>query len=188
MPYSDYMQIIIRAGYDTAVKTVEVSKGWFEENRETLQPLCKQRDALAHAHRAERDPVEKVKKKRLLEIAKVFLKGKVKDAKASWSRNMAEKVHGMNIAPKKAWKAAYELMAGLLGHSKKHITMSLRMEDGRRATNGKENLSVAIFHTFTNSSTCRGLVGPQQLRSSPNVSSLTLSTMISLSLSLRRPR
>ena len=41
VPYSDYMQIILRAGYDIAVKTVKVSKGWFKENRETLQPLCK---------------------------------------------------------------------------------------------------------------------------------------------------
>ena len=128
------------------MKTVEVSKGWFEENRETLQPLCKQRDALAHEHRAERDPVEKTKKKRVLEIVKAFLKGKIADAKADWARKIAEKIHGMNTAPKKAWKAAYELMAGLLGHSKKHITMSLRMEDGRRATNGKENLSVAVPH------------------------------------------
>ena len=90
MPYSDYMQIILRAGYDTAVKTVEVSKGWFEENRETLQPLCKQRDALAHEHRAERDPVEKTKKKRVLEIVKAFLKGKIADAKADWARKIAE--------------------------------------------------------------------------------------------------
>ena len=52
----------------------------------------------------------------------------------------------MNTTPKTAWKAAYELMAGLLGHSKKHITVLLLMEDGRRAMNGKENLSVAVPH------------------------------------------
>ena len=48
VPYSDYMQIILQAGYDTVVKTVKVSKEWFKENHETLQPLCKHRDALAH--------------------------------------------------------------------------------------------------------------------------------------------
>ena len=66
-----------------------------------------------------------MKKKRVLEIVKAFLKGKIDDAKANWARKMAEKIHGMNTAPKKAWKAAHKLMAGLLGHSKKHMTMSL---------------------------------------------------------------
>ena len=123
--YSDYMAIIIRAGYDIATKNVEVSKGWFEENREVLQLLCKQRDELSRAHREEKDPEEKKKKKRVLEIVRAFLKGKLADAKASWSREIAEKIHEMNTTPKTAWKAAYELMAGLLGHSKKHITVSL---------------------------------------------------------------
>ena len=81
-----------------------------------------------------------------MKIVRAFLKGKLADAKASWSRKIAEKIHEMNTTPKTAWKAAYELMAGLLGHSKKHITVSLQMEDGRRATNGKENLSVAAPH------------------------------------------
>ena len=71
---------------------------------------------------------------------------KLAEVKASWSQEIAGKIHEMNTTPKIAWKAAYELMAGLLGHSKKHITVSLRMEDKRRATNGKENLSVAAPH------------------------------------------
>ena len=183
------MAIIIRAGYDTATKNVEVSKGWFEENREVLQPLCKQRDELSHAHREEKDPEEKKKKKRVLEIVKAFLKGKLADAKASWSREIAEKIHEMNTTPKTAWKAAYELMAGLLGHSKKHITVSLRMEDGRRATNGKENLSVAAphFHKQFNMQRPRW-ADAVSLVIAKRESSLTLLIMISLFLNSRKPR
>ena len=56
--YSDYMAIIIRAGYDTATKNIEVSKGWFEENREVLQPLYKQSDESSPTHREEKNPGE----------------------------------------------------------------------------------------------------------------------------------
>jgi hypothetical protein len=55
-------------------------------------------------------------------------------------------VNDINITPKEAWKAAYEIRDGVKGHHKNPIVMKFRKSNGQIATNPIENAKVVEDH------------------------------------------
>ena len=74
------------------------------------------------------------------------MKEKVKDAKDHWAREKSKLIDKMNAAPKFAWRAAQEVMAGIGGHMTNPKTMRFRRTNGELATNPQENMEVLEPH------------------------------------------
>ena len=101
---------------------------WFEKSKHILDPLIQKRDdATKHWNRTGTADAHKL----LQQARKRLKKAKVK-AQNSWIKSKAEEIESMNASPKEAWKACYELNAGLTGHHKPAMFMRYAIQKARR--------------------------------------------------------
>ena len=72
--------------------------------------------------------------------------------KAHWYKGVCGKIHKMNKNPRFAWENIRTLTGGKTAHHKTNINMSMHLENGKLASNAKENMSVfgAHFHKVLN--------------------------------------
>ena len=70
------------------------------------------------------------------------VKDKVLIAKARWAAHVCSKIHNMRTNPREAWEYIQILTGGSKAHHKKKVKMAMKMENGKTATNGKENMAV----------------------------------------------
>jgi hypothetical protein len=139
------MENIMRAGADTAMRIKTPTKGWFEENREDLQPKIQAKNRILNDMRkAEGEEKDSLKMK--LREASKEVSHRIAIAKANWSRKKAEHIHSICKSPNQAWKAIKELIAGDNCHHNKPVTMKMKMENGELASNNKQNLDVVEKH------------------------------------------
>jgi len=92
--YSTFMENIMRAGADTAMRIKTPTKGWFGGNREDLQPKIQAKNRLLNEMRkAEGEEKDSLKKK--LREASEEVSHRIAIAKANWSRKKAEHIHSI---------------------------------------------------------------------------------------------
>jgi hypothetical protein len=70
------------------------------------------------------------------------VKDKVLIAKARWAAHVCSKIHDMWTNPRDAWEYIQILTGGSKAHHKKKVKMAMKMENGKTATNSKENMAV----------------------------------------------
>ena len=94
--YTSFLENVMRAAKDTATTIKRSTIGWFEENKELLKPLIKEKHSLQAKWRSATVDLKVSLMKKLRDATKV-VKDKVAIAKANWSRGKAEQVRTMNI-------------------------------------------------------------------------------------------
>ena len=67
-------------------------------------------------------------------------------AKAKWHADLCAKIHDMNMNPRMAWEYIRILTEGEAAHHRKSKNMAMKMEDGKLASDDKENMSVMYPH------------------------------------------
>jgi len=70
----------------------------------------------------------------------------VEMAKAKWYKGVCSKIHEMNMDPGLAWENIRILTGGETAHHKTNHSMSMRLKNGKLASNAKENMSVFGMH------------------------------------------
>jgi hypothetical protein len=143
--YSTFMENIMRAGEDTAMRIKAPVKGWFEENREELQPVIQAKHELLSKMRASTGEERECLRKELKESSEK-VSHQIAIAKANWSRKKAIFIHKICQTPRQAWQAIKELIAGDSCHHNKPVAMKMKMKNGELASNDKQNMEVVEEH------------------------------------------
>jgi len=135
----------MRAGEDTATRIKAPIKGWFEENKEELQPAIQAKHELLSKMCAstgeERESLRKKLKKSSEKISH-----HIAIAKANWSRKKAILIHKVCQTPRQAWQAIKELIAGDSCHHNKPVAMKMKMKNRELASNDRQNLELVEEH------------------------------------------
>ena len=143
--YTEFGECVIKAAQMTAMKPKTRRTGWFEESSSTLQPLLDKKYTALAKMKSVPEAVKPLWKEKLNERTKL-VKEAVEVAKAKWTSRRAEKLNQMDVNPKEAWKMAREIEAGVTGHHAKTVAMKMKMENGKLASNDKENMKVMAAH------------------------------------------
>eukprot|EP00956_Cyclotella_meneghiniana_P040928 scaffold209475_cov73-Cyclotella_meneghiniana.AAC.1 len=137
--YTSFNEAILEAGFATATKPKYERKGWWENDRQNIQPLVTKKAELHHQLISNKDPedhqyiLEEYKK------AKKDVKDRVEIAKSIWASKLASEINDLNVTPKRAWEAAYEIKDGVKGHHKTKVPKRFRNSDGVIASTPQEN-------------------------------------------------
>ena len=117
---------------------------WFQFSLDNLTPTIAERNEILHALRSAQhlppsiittlcDSLQRLSK---------HVKDKVLIVKAKWAAHLCSKIHDMAMNPCVAWEHIHLLTGGTKVHYKKKVTMAMKLEDGKLASNGKENMFV----------------------------------------------
>jgi hypothetical protein len=109
LPYTDFCKCMKTAGLAAATTTMKRRVGWFENDKDHMQPLIEKKAELLHRSRNPnpQDDLETIQSN--LKIASKEVKDRTEIAKSIWAKKLGEKVNHVNITPKQAWEAAYEI-------------------------------------------------------------------------------
>ena len=135
----------MRAGEDTAMRIKAPVKGWFEENREELQPVIQAKHELLSKMRASTGE-ERASLRNELKESSEKVGHQIAIAKANLSRKKAIFIHKICQTPRQAWQAIKELIAGDSCHHNKPVAMKMKMKNGELASNDKQNMEVVEEH------------------------------------------
>jgi hypothetical protein len=140
---------MMEAGRLTATKPKYERIGWFENDRMQIQPLVEKKAGLLHLIRnpPKNSDIEEIKL--AYKLATKEVKDRTEIAKSVWANKLGNLVNDVNITPKEAWRAAYEIRDGVKGHHKNPVVMKFRKKDGSLAANPAENAKVVEEHHFT---------------------------------------
>ena len=144
IPYSDFNNLILAAGNDTALLVTSICDDWFQFSVNDLAPLIAERNSFIHTLRSARDlppSIVNTLRDSLHRLSK-NVKDRVILAKAKWASHLCAKIHDMAMNPRLAWEHIRLLTGGTTVHHKKSVTMAMKLENGRLTTNAKENMSV----------------------------------------------
>ena len=111
-------------------------------SQSTLSPLIQARDKAVK--RCQRLGTEEARDD--MRKARGELRRAKKAAQNKWIDVKIMELESMNVTPKDAWKACYELKGGLMGHHKAATIMKMKKPDGSLARNDKENAKVFQKH------------------------------------------
>ena len=67
-------------------------------------------------------------------------------AKARWYSGICANIHNMGINPRLAWESIHLLTGGETTHHKTNINMAMKLDNGKLASNAKENMSIFSMH------------------------------------------
>ena len=140
--YTSFFQGVKLAAKSTATKLRKKSPEWFIHSQKVLQPvIASMLEALNRYRNASADeaPALKLEKDRATKLRNLA----VEQAKSVYMRFMSEK---MNKLDKQGWQAINYTKLGDDSNYSKPKKMSLRLANGNRATNDKENMSVMLPH------------------------------------------
>jgi hypothetical protein len=134
------------AGLAAATTTKKRRVGWFENDKDHMQPLIEKKAELLHRSRNPnpQDDLETIQSN--LKIASKEVKDRTEIAKSIWAKKLGEKVNHVNVTPKQAWEAAYEIKDGVKGHHTHPIAMKFRRANGSLAANPQENAEAVEAH------------------------------------------
>ena len=114
-------------------------KGWFEENKEELQPAIQEKhELLSEMHASAGEERESLWWKPLMSSEKIS--HQIAIAKANWSRKKVIHVHKVCQTPRQAWRAINELIAGDSCHHNAPVAMKMKMKNEESASNDKQNM------------------------------------------------
>eukprot|EP00956_Cyclotella_meneghiniana_P041976 scaffold247383_cov38-Cyclotella_meneghiniana.AAC.1 len=94
--YSEFNQIIMDAGYATATTPKYRRVGWFENDKENLQPLILKKSELLHKIRNSSDPLELETLKATYKLACKETKDRTELAKKCWAIKLGNEVNELN--------------------------------------------------------------------------------------------
>jgi hypothetical protein len=125
----------------TATTTKKRRVGWFENDKDHMQPLIEKKAELLHRTRSPnpQDDLEIETIQSNLKNASKEVKDRTEIAKSIWAKKLGEKVNHVNVTPKQAWEAAYEIKDGVKGHHTHPIAMKFKKANGSLAANPQEN-------------------------------------------------
>ena len=144
--YSEFNQIIMDAGYATATTPKYRRVGWFENDKENLQPLMLKKSELLHKIRNSSDPLELETLKATYKLACKETKDRTELAKKCWAIKLGNEVNELNVTPKQAWQAAYEIRDGVKGHHTTPAPKIFKDVNGKLATTKEENINNVETH------------------------------------------
>ena len=149
MDYDTFNECVIKAGELTATIVKKKCEGWFQFSRESMAPLLEERNAALHNLRQVESSAPSLiidELKRELKVMKKKVADAVCIAKARWYTELCQKIHDMDMNPRLAWEYIRILTKGEAAHHRKSKNMAMRMEDGKKAGNDKENMEVMYPH------------------------------------------
>ena len=144
IPYEDFNDIIKKAGEETALLVGSRCDDWFQFSAADLTPPIEERNQLLHEIRNANDLPPSIldSMRTQLQHLNKNVKDKVLIAKARWAAHVCSKIHNMRTNPREAWEYIRILTGGSKAHHKKKVKMAMKMENGKPATNSKENMAV----------------------------------------------
>ena len=142
--YEDFNDIIKKAGEETAHLVGSQCDDWFQFSAADLTPPIEERNQLLHEIRTATDLPPSIldSMRTQLQYLNKNVKDKVLIAKARWAAHVCSKIHDMQTNPRDAWEYIQILTGGSKAHHKKKVKMAMKMENGKTATNSKENMAV----------------------------------------------
>ena len=144
--YTEFTQAILKAGYSTATKPKYRRVGWFEDDCEALQPLVTKKTELIHKIRASTDPVETEELQTAYKIVCKETKDRSEIAKNKWARKLGNEINCLNMSPRQAWQAAYEIRDGVRGHHTTPSPKIFKNAEGILASSKEENVQNVNTH------------------------------------------
>lgn len=145
--YSDFFPIVSEAARATATTLPEPPIDWFEHSKLKIQPAMDLVTSLLAELRDPNNPAPDDTKQQL-KIANKMRNIVVREAKTSYNRLLSTKLHASSHDHD--YRSFHKIIkATALGNEVNHTTkstMSLRMPDGSRANNDKDNMTVMLPH------------------------------------------
>ena len=134
------------AGYATATKSKDRRIGWFENDREALQPLINKKAEILHNIRALDDPSKLPDLQHAYKVSCKEVKDRSDLAKHKWALALGNEANNLNVTPKQAWKAAYEIRDGVKGHHTTPAPKIFKNSEGVLASSKQENVNNVETH------------------------------------------
>ena len=142
---------------DTATKSKEEKKPWFDYNAAKLLPLIRRGDFILHSLNDERQFIETEDgewidigliqdQRETLRTLKKEIQDQVKIAYENYAQAKAEEISKMPRDPKRWWKAIRELGGDYFAHHRDCKTTALQKKDGTFATTDAENMELWTDH------------------------------------------
>jgi hypothetical protein len=107
-----------------------------------MQPVIERKKHLLYGLRSTSCPSTIAQLKADLKEATKVVKDRTEIAKNKWASFLGNKVNDLNITPKQAWAAAYEIKDGVRGHHKKKVPTVFKDENGKLASTPTENITI----------------------------------------------
>jgi len=139
-----FMENIIRAGEDIAMRIRAPFKGWFEENKEELQQAIQAHKLLSKMRASMGEERDSLRRK--LKESSEKTSHQITIAKANRSRKKANLIHKVCQTPRQAWQAIKMLIAGDNCHHNKPLAMQMKTKNGELVSNDKQNMEVVEEH------------------------------------------
>jgi hypothetical protein len=150
----NFCKAVVRAGREPAIAIDDKCEDWYAASKKIQAPAIKKKNQLRYPlhDRSNLSPDKIVHLKSRLKAINKCNQGLVKLAKTSWYKEICGKIHNMRMNPRLAWKNIRILTGGETTHHETNLNMSMRLENGKLASNAKENLSVfdMNFHKVLN--------------------------------------
>ena len=144
--YTAYNRAIMAAGYATATKSKDRRIGWFENDREALQPLINKKAEILHNIRALDDPSKLPDLQHAYKVSCKVVKDRSDMAKHKWALALGNEANNLNVTPKQAWQAAYEIRDGVKGHHTTPAPKIFKNSEGVLASSKQENVNNVETH------------------------------------------
>ena len=132
---------------ETSSDVAQVSKAWFEYNKDELMRSMEERNRLLHLTRIAGLPTEELKQvKADLRRMQSHIDDESRLAMGRWAEDHATKLSNMAFSPRLAWQSVYILAGGDSAHHKNIKNMLLRKADGELAKNDDKNAEILEPH------------------------------------------
>jgi hypothetical protein len=140
--------VVPAADKKTAVTIDCKCEGWYTASKSILAPAIQEKNQLRHRlhNRSGLSPDEVTTIQSQLKAIDKRNHDLVELAKARWYKGICEKIHKMSINPHLVWENIQILTGGKTAHHKTNLNMSMRLANGKLASNAKENMSVFGAH------------------------------------------
>jgi hypothetical protein len=148
MSDNNFCEAVVCAGKETAVTIDRKCKGWYTASKDILAPAIQEKNRLRHRlhDSSSLNPNEIAAIKTQLKLVNRCNHDLVEMAEAKWYKGVCSKLHEMNMDPRLAWENIRILTGGKTAHHKTNHNMSMHLENGKLASNAKENMSVFGMH------------------------------------------
>jgi hypothetical protein len=148
MPYNNFCKAVVHTGRETTVAIDPKCEGWYAASEHILAPAIQEKNQLRHRlhDRNSLNPEQLADIQSQLKAINKCNQGLVELAKARWYKNICRKIHDMKMDPRLAWENIPILTGGKMAHHKTNLNMSMHLENGKLASNAKENMSVFGAH------------------------------------------
>ena len=148
MSYNNFCEAVVCAGKETAIAIDQKCEGWFTASEDILAPVIQEKNHLRHRlhDSGSLNPNVIAAIKTQLKLVNKCNHDLVEMAKAKWYKGVCSKIHEMKMDSRLAWEYIRILTGDKIAHHKTNHNMSIRLENGKLASNVKENMSVFGMH------------------------------------------